>query len=114
MSSSPDLGRLRWRCRRGTKELDMLFERHLAQLAPEPDPGHLRLLDVLLDQEDDALQRWLICGETVEIPELAGICSRIRASCMPVQGAAETGSSPRSCLDPGAGDSAKASGSSRS
>ena len=35
MSDDPELKRIRWRCRRGMRELDQLFDRYLKE-------GHLR------------------------------------------------------------------------
>ena len=55
-----DLNRIRWRCRRGLLELDLILagflERHLARL----DAQQLRALDALLDAPDNDLLDWAL------------------------------------------------------
>ena len=55
-----DLNRIRWRCRRGLLELDLILagflERHLARL----DARQLTALDVLLDAPDNDLLDWAL------------------------------------------------------
>ena len=71
---------LRWRCRRGTKELDILLERFV-------EGGGYELLDEdgqaafqrLLEQEDYLLQEWLIYGSR-PTDELRDIVERVRES----------------------------------
>ena len=74
-----ELRRLRWRCRRGMRELDQLFERYLdlrwAQ-APEDERGVFRQL---LDCEDDRLWRWFLGHETAADVDLQALVERIRA-----------------------------------
>jgi len=73
------LRRVRWRCRRGMRELDQLFERWLAarwEQAPDDERGvFLRLLDC----EDDRLWRWFMGYEACQDAELAALVERIRA-----------------------------------
>jgi antitoxin CptB len=74
-----ELRRLRWRCRRGMRELDQLFERYLdlrwAQ-ASEDEHGVFRRL---LDCEDDRLWRWFLGHETAADVDLQALVERIRA-----------------------------------
>ena len=74
-----ELRRLRWRCRRGMRELDQLFERYLdlrwAQ-ASEDERGVFRRL---LDCEDDRLWRWFLGHETAADVDLQALVERIRA-----------------------------------
>lgn len=73
-----ELRRLRWRCRRGMRELDQLFERYLDRewrQASEAERGvFLRLLEV----EDDKLFRWFMGFDPVPDAELAPLVDRIR------------------------------------
>lgn len=73
-----ELRRLRWRCRRGMRELDQLLERYLDRAwrnAPADERGvFLRLLDI----EDDKLWRWFMGFEAVPDAELAQLVERIR------------------------------------
>ncbi|HEY8266023.1 MAG TPA: succinate dehydrogenase assembly factor 2 [Steroidobacteraceae bacterium] len=58
----PEHGRLRWHCRRGMKELDVLLERWLERGWPAAD-AHARLaFEWLLEQPDPDLADWLIGG----------------------------------------------------
>jgi len=64
MSQAACLGRLRWKCRRGMLELDMLLEEfcstHLERLPEE----ELTTFDYLLDTPDPELYSWMI-GQAV-------------------------------------------------
>ena len=51
--------RLRWRCRRGMKELDVLLERFLERECQTLAAGRWPELEGLLESEDDVLWRWL-------------------------------------------------------
>ncbi|MFZ9652185.1 MAG: succinate dehydrogenase assembly factor 2 [Steroidobacteraceae bacterium] len=74
-----ELGRLRWRCRRGMKELDVLLERWLARHAPSADAGEIAAFERMLDLQDPELARYLLAGEPVADPEFARIVARLRA-----------------------------------
>ncbi|MEX0729978.1 MAG: succinate dehydrogenase assembly factor 2 [Aquisalimonadaceae bacterium] len=74
------LSRLRWRCRRGMRELDLLFDRFL-------DNAYIRLTDKekedfdrLLDCQDDRLYDWFYQGEEPDDENLAALVARIRDS----------------------------------
>jgi antitoxin CptB len=73
-----ELRRLRWRCRRGMRELDQLFERWLDRewsQASEPDRG---VFLQLLECEDDKLWHWFMGHETAPDVELDRLVQRIR------------------------------------
>ena len=74
-----ELRRLRWRCRRGMRELDQLFERYLElrwKQASEVERGvFLRLLAC----EDDRLWRWFLGYDPADDAELQTLVDRIRA-----------------------------------
>ena len=69
--------RLRWRCRRGTRELELVLlgfiERQFATLTAEEQ----RLLDALLDTQDPELSDWLLGGQTPKDHGMARIVARI-------------------------------------
>lgn len=75
--SDSELGRLRWRCRRGMRELDQLMLRYLDQAwatAPEAERGlFLRLLDC----EDDKLWAWFMGRERPSDTGLDEIVQRL-------------------------------------
>ena len=47
--------RLKWKCRRGLLELDLVLERFLHQKAASLDAGSLEMLHELLDYQDNDL-----------------------------------------------------------
>ena len=75
------LGSLRWRCRRGMKELDVLLERVAQQLLPQASPADCRLLAELLALPDPLLEGYLLRGEPAAEPHLAQAVGRISALC---------------------------------
>ncbi len=74
-----ELRRIRWRCRRGMRELDQLFERWLAQAYPSASEAEHRVFLRLLDCEDDRLWRWFMGYEACPDDQLATLVARIRA-----------------------------------
>jgi len=78
MSDDPELKRIRWRCRRGMRELDQLFGRYLDRSwATESEAQRVVFLR-LLDCEDDKLWRWFMGYEQCPDAELAALVERIR------------------------------------
>lgn len=59
-SVDPEIKRLRWRCRRGMRELDQLMLRYLDHRWPTADDKERKLFLQLLDCEDDKLWRWFM------------------------------------------------------
>jgi antitoxin CptB len=74
-----ELRRLRWRCRRGMRELDQLFERYLDRRWSAADAGERSAFERLLACEDDRLWRWFLGHETTDDPDLHALVERIRA-----------------------------------
>ena len=70
--------KLRWRCRRGMKELDLLLERFLARAFDELDDEQLDLLERLLESPDQDLLNWLSGGAAPEDEELSCLARWIR------------------------------------
>jgi antitoxin CptB len=56
-------GHLRWRCRRGMKELDLLLRGWLDRCWPAADEPARQAFAWLLEQPDPALAAWLIGGD---------------------------------------------------
>jgi antitoxin CptB len=74
-----ELQRLRWRCRRGMRELDQLFGRYLDRVWPTADPADRATFELLLDCEDDMLWRWCLGYDVPEDPALHALVQRILA-----------------------------------
>jgi len=75
--------RLRWRCRRGTKELDLLLERFLDDQFLHLDAQDQAAFERLLGLEDHFLQDWLIAGQSPTDGELHRVVELIRTTEFP-------------------------------
>ncbi|MGH8030606.1 MAG: succinate dehydrogenase assembly factor 2 [Arenimonas sp.] len=62
--------RLRWRCRRGMRELDQLLLRYLDREWPTASESQRAVFLRLLDCEDDKLWRWVMGRERPEEDDL--------------------------------------------
>jgi len=69
--------RLRWRCRRGMRELDQLLERWLLQRWAAASDAERGVFLRLLDCEDDRLWAWFMGHDTPEDAELAALIPAI-------------------------------------
>ena len=74
---NPEIKRLRWRCRRGMRELDQLMLRYLDQRWPAAEEAERAVFLQLLDSEDDKLWRWFMGRERPENAELDAIVTLI-------------------------------------
>jgi len=72
-----DLSRLRWRCRRGMRELDQLLERWLMQRWEASSEAERGVFLRLVDCEDDRLWAWFMGHNLPEDAELAGLIHTI-------------------------------------
>jgi antitoxin CptB len=61
--SSTEMQRLRWQCRRGMLELDLLLGRFLEESYASLDEAQQQAFARLLQESDQDLQGWLL-GET--------------------------------------------------
>jgi len=73
------LQRLRWRCRRGMRELDQLMLRYLDRRWPEADADERAVFERLLACEDDLLWRWSMGYARSDDTELDALIRRILA-----------------------------------
>ena len=74
-------GPLRWRCRRGMKELDELLERFARGALAQASPADCQVLARVLELPDPLLAGYLLGGETPAEPDLARAIARLRALC---------------------------------
>lgn len=75
-----ELAKLRWQCRRGTKELDFLLNRYLETGYLAADQGERELFLELLGMEDDVLVGVLM-GKLVE-GRMEELIRKVRALAM--------------------------------
>lgn len=73
-----DVRRLRYRCRRGMKELDVLLERYLAERYPDAPAAEQTAFERLLDAPDPELAGLLFGRLVAEDPVFANVVERIR------------------------------------
>ena len=73
-----DLGRLRWRCRRGMKELDILLARYLDRYFCGASSGEQEAFRRLLETQDTILHAYCL-GFEAPPPEFAALIERITA-----------------------------------
>ena len=73
-----ELRKLRWRCRRGMRELDQLLERWLEREWRQSPTAQREVFLQLLDTEDDKLWRWFLGHEVAADVEVAALVERIR------------------------------------
>jgi antitoxin CptB len=71
--------RLAWRCRRGTKELDLLLQRWLRAAWPSADAASRALFETLLALPDPELADYLLGGARPTRADLAALVQAIRA-----------------------------------
>ena len=80
---SAELSRLRWRCRRGMRELDVLllaFVDHSFESLSDPDKERFA---ALLSLPDPDLYGYLVRRHEPDDPELARLLDRVRGSLRP-------------------------------
>ena len=77
-SDDSELRRLRWRCRRGMRELDQLLNRWLDEQWAASSEAQRGVFLRLLDCEDDKLWHWFLGHETAPDAALDALVQRIR------------------------------------
>ncbi len=73
----PVPGRLRWRCRRGTKELDVLLTGWLDRRWPSASESERRGFERLLEEPDPQLLAWLFGRERPTDPVTASLVNEL-------------------------------------
>jgi len=70
--------KLKWHCRRGMRELDLLLEGFLMNRDEALSTADHAIFERLLDCRNEDLVAWLINGDSPEDEQLAGIVNQIR------------------------------------
>ena len=78
MADSGELGKLRWRCRRGMKELDVLLERYVDERFGTASSPEQEAFRQLLETQDTVLYAYCLGSEPVP-PHLRSLIDRITA-----------------------------------
>jgi antitoxin CptB len=74
-----EIGKLRWRCRRGMKELDLLLTRYVDERYRDATPDEQRAFRQLLDANDPLLYAYFLGREPPPDPVLSSLLERITA-----------------------------------
>ncbi|NKB76213.1 MAG: succinate dehydrogenase assembly factor 2 [Gammaproteobacteria bacterium] len=72
-----DSKKLLWRCRRGTRELDIVLSRFVNERYERLNEDEQRLFELLLDVQDPMLNEWLYNDVVPEDQGMARIVKRI-------------------------------------
>jgi len=76
-ADDPELNRLRWRCRRGMRELDVLLERYLGERWPAAPAGRRAAFRALLELPDPELAALCLRRTVTPVAELAELIAEI-------------------------------------
>ncbi|MGH8428167.1 MAG: succinate dehydrogenase assembly factor 2 [Gammaproteobacteria bacterium] len=77
--SLPSLGQLRWRTRRGLRELDLILQRYLQSRYPQADTDEQRAFALLLEQADPDILDWIM-GRAVPPAGLKNVVGALAAA----------------------------------
>ena len=78
MTDASEINRLRWRCRRGTRELDALVGWWLDARYADADAATRQAFAELLDVQDPDLWNWMVGRDTPARPDWRRIIDEIR------------------------------------
>jgi antitoxin CptB len=78
MNGSPERSRLRWRCRRGMRELDLMLNAWLEQAFERSSPQQRTDFEQLLELSDPELEGYLLRGARPDEPRQALLVQAIR------------------------------------
>lgn len=78
LAADASVGRLRWACRRGMRELDVLMSRWLERDFPQASSPERDAFRQLLGLQDPELAGYLLAGEPHPDPVVAAVVARIR------------------------------------
>ncbi len=73
-------GQLRWRCRRGMKELDLVLGRWLERRWAGADAERRAAFERLLEEQDPEIAAWLLGRQRPADPSLAALVDELVSS----------------------------------
>ena len=78
MDDDVELKKLRWRCRRGMRELDQLLDRWLERQWRQRPTAERTVFLRLVDTEDGTRWRWFLWHEVSSDVEIAALVEKVR------------------------------------
>jgi antitoxin CptB len=76
----PRLSQLKWRCRRGMRELDVLLQRYLEERYPSASQEEQQAFEALLELPDPQLFAYIVHREQPSDPHLVNVITRLTHS----------------------------------
>ena len=79
-AAAPDpiyLARMRWQCRRGMRELDVLLMRYFEEHYPHATPTQQQSFAALLELQDPVILAYLTGAATPDQPEIADVIQQL-------------------------------------
>ena len=64
-----DINKTKWKCRRGLRELDLLFRRYIEDNLDSLSPKDFEMFNSILDLEDQPLYDFIFKNESLNSPE---------------------------------------------
>lgn len=80
---TPTIARLRWRCRRGMRELDAILENFVEDSVPSLNDAEIASFEAILDLPDPTLHAYLVGRSAPDDPLITSLIDRIRSSHRP-------------------------------
>ena len=80
VTADGELGKLRWRCRRGMRELDVLLTRYVDEQYRDASAAHREAFRDLLDSQDPLIYDYFLGLKAAPTAALASLIDRITAS----------------------------------
>jgi len=77
-SEASDIRRLRWQCRRGMRELDVILARYLEVVYPSTDAAEREVFEAFLKRQDPEISAWILGRETPVDPATATLVERLK------------------------------------
>jgi antitoxin CptB len=74
---SSELARLKWRCRRGMRELDVLLQRYLDQRYPHAPREEQQAFEALLELPDPELFAYVVKRQQPADPHCVNVVARL-------------------------------------
>ena len=72
----PSVGQLRWRTRRGLRELDLMLQNYLSEYYPSASAADRRAFVELLERNDADILDWML-GRAEPPPEMANVIATL-------------------------------------
>lgn len=76
-SNAAHLSRLRWHCRRGMRELDVLLMKYFEQVYPHTEPARQQAFESLLELQDPVILTYLTGNARPERQDIADVIEQL-------------------------------------